>query len=550
MKCSLRTFVAALITAACLQTFFFSGKAIAGRPSAPGPQDTTIEIALADGLRMEEGREWGRAIDHYQSCLRTFTADPKLSQRLLICRIHYDVVRRYEDLSFRQSVQNLSTDQALELYAEVLSSLDSQYVETPQWSRVLRYGTASLEVALTEPSFVENNLKGVSPERIEAFRQTVHRHVISRPADTQYDLRASASVVSGIAREQLGLAGTATVLEYVCGAISTLDPYSRFLTGTQLDETFSGIEGNFVGLGVGLEAGEDHLKIVTVIPGGPASDAGITVGDLIIGVDDSSTAVVNPEAVADLLRGPENTSVAVVLQRRDGSEKTLVIPRRKVDVPSVENVMMVDEENGIGYFRLTNFQKTTTRDVEGALWQLHREGMRSLVLDLRGNPGGLLNEAVSLADHFVTRGRIVTTRGRNVRENQEYKAHQANTWNIPLTVLIDGDSASASEIFAGAIRDHNRGRLIGETTYGKGSVQVIFQMRSAHAGLCLTTAKFYSPNNTPISDRGVEPHKKVTPTYMAARPTEDGHIASANEDAILMAAIEDVRGRSHVSLKP
>lgn len=555
MKCSLPKFVAALVLAAFFQSTYSiqTAKAQAsnaGTLTSFSTDQATVDGLLADGLGLEDGRHWGRAIEHYEKSLRKFAGDPKLSQRLLICRIHNDVVRRYEDKSFVQSVKQLSVDQALELYGEVLSSLDTQYVESPQWSKVLRYGTASLEVALTEPLFIENNLQGVAPNKIEDFRQTVHRYVLSRPADTQYDLRGTASFIAGVARQQLGLVGTATVLEYVCGAICTLDPYSRFLTGSQLDETFSNIEGNFVGLGVGLEADDDRLKIVTVIPGGPAEEVGIVVGDAIISVSGSKTSEISPEVVADLLRGPENTTVNVGLLRKDGSKTNLEIQRRRVDVPSVENIMMVDEENGVGYFRLTNFQKTTTRDVENALWQLHRQGMRSLVLDVRGNPGGLLNEAVSLADRFVTRGRIVTTRGRNVRENQEYAAHASNTWSVPLIVLIDGDSASASEIFAGAIRDLNRGKLVGQTTYGKGSVQVIFQMRAAHAGLCLTTAKFYSPNNTAISDRGVDPHVKVAPTYMAARPTDDGHIATPSEDAILAAAIQEARGMSHVSRKP
>ncbi len=155
----------------------------------------------------------------------------------------------------------------------------------------------------------------------------------------------------------------------------------------------------------------------------------------------------------------------------------MTVQRRRVEVPCVENVHFVDVENRVGYFRLTNFQKTTTRDVEQALWKLHREGMRSLIIDVRGNPGGLLSAAVEVADRFLGRGRIVTTRGRNVRENFDYMAHRANTWNVPLAVLIDRDSASASEIFAGAIADSNRGVIVGETSYGKGSVQGIFRMQ-------------------------------------------------------------------------
>ncbi len=162
----------------------------------------------------------------------------------------------------------------------------------------------------------------------------------------------------------------------------------------------------------------------------------------------------------------------------EGRSRDLRVQRRRVEVPCVENVHIVDAEKKIGYLRLTNFQKTTTRDVERALWDLHRQGMRSLILDVRGNPGGLLSAAVEVADRFLMEGRIVSTRGRNARENFDYVAHRPNTWDVPLVVLIDNDSASASEIFAGAIADSGRGLIVGETSYGKGSVQGIFRMQS------------------------------------------------------------------------
>lgn len=536
--------------AACVAAGFGSRPTVADdlRPSAAATSEPSD--ALADGLQLESDQLWGEAIRHYESALRTWENDAQLRQRLLICRLHYDVRRRYDDSSFVESVSRLPTQQALDLYAEVLANIETHYVAEPDWSKLLLHGTASLEVALAESPFRKHHLADVPAERIEAFRQSVHRYVISRPADTRFDLRANAAYVAGLARQELGLSGTATVMEYVCGAILTLDPYSRFLTGAQLDETFSNIEGNFVGLGVELKADTDRLGIVNVIPDGPADVAGIVPGDSIVEVDGTRTDSADPDHVADLLRGAENSYVRVGIVAADGQRRDLQIQRRRVEVPCVENVHLADPAGGIGYFRLTNFQKTTTRDVERALWDLHRQGMRQLIIDVRGNPGGLLSAAVEVADHFVTRGRIVTTRGRNARENFDYVAHDTNTWNVPLIVLIDGDSASASEIFAGAIRDQNRGSLIGTRTYGKGSVQGIFRMQSAHAGLCLTTAKFYSPNNIEISERGVTPHVVVQPTYIAARPTEDGRLATVEDDAILKAALGHARDSARVSRLP
>ena len=526
--------------------------AVAQEPLAAA--DPATEVAhdqiLTEGLAIEAKQLWADGIHHYEEAVRLHPDNATLRQRLAICRLHYDVQRRYQDTSYLASVRELPTSQALDLYAEVLASLETNYVDQIDWNDILRHGTASLEVALTEPLFVKRLLADTSPEAIERFRQNVHLQIKGRSAASRYDLRATAAYVASLAREELGLAGTATVLEFSTGAISSLDIYSRFLTGSQLDETFSSIEGNFVGLGVELKSGSQKLKILSVIPGGPAEQAGLKAGESITRVEGASTLEVNPDYVADLLRGPEQSFVSITVVDADGVPRDLSVQRRRVEVPCVDNVHLVDEAAGIGYLRLTNFQRTTTRDVEKALWDLQRQGMKSLIIDVRGNPGGLLTAAVEVADRFLSSGKIVTTRGRNTRENFDYAAHRPNTWTVPLAVLIDGDSASASEIFAGAIRDHRRGTLLGEKSYGKGSVQGIFRMQSAKFGLCLTTAKFYSPSGQAISERGVTPDVLVEPTYIAARPNADGAITSDIEDSVLQKAISTVRGDARLSSRP
>jgi carboxyl-terminal processing protease len=189
---------------------------------------------------------------------------------------------------------------------------------------------------------------------------------------------------------------------------------------------------------------------------------------------------------------------------------------------------------------LTSFQKTTPRDVDAALWKLYREGLHSLIVDVRGNPGGLLTAAVEIADRFLESGSIVSTRGRSSREDFDYRAHNTGTWRVPLLVLIDGDTASASEIFAGAIHDHHRGTVIGQRSYGKGSVQGIFPLDISGAGVRLTTAKFYSPNGQAISDRGVVPDVVVR---VAAKPVANDRLPSTAppEDPVLKAALQVAR---------
>ena len=189
---------------------------------------------------------------------------------------------------------------------------------------------------------------------------------------------------------------------------------------------------------------------------------------------------------------------------------------------------------------MTCFQKTTSRDLDAALWKLHREGMRSLIIDLCGNPGGLLTSSVEVADKFVNDGIIVSTRGRNALEDFNYTAHKAGTWHVPLVVLIDENSASASEIFAGAIRDHRRGVLVGRRSYGKGSVQGIFPLGLAGSGVRLTTAKFYSPNGHPISHVGVQPDIQVR---VAAKPAPGQELTSlqGSEEPTLAAGLDAAR---------
>ncbi len=170
--------------------------------------------------------------------------------------------------------------------------------------------------------------------------------------------------------------------------------------------------------------------------------------------------------------------------------------------------------------------------------------MRSLIMDLRGNPGGLLTASVEVVDKFVTDGVIVSTRGRSSLEDYNYTAHKAGTWEVPLVVLIDGDSASASEIFAGAIKDHHRGEIVGQRSYGKGSVQGIFPLSSAGAGVRLTTAKFYSPSGAAISKVGVEPTIKVPTIHRVAKPVDELASNTAAPDDVLNAALDHLRSKS------
>ena len=520
-----------------LLVFWLAAPAAAQLP--PGE----IDGVLRKAQQFESQDRWGEALTIYEDALRDFPQDPTLGTKHNVAKIHYDLGRRYSDSSFLAALNGVQQRQALNLYSEVLVKVETHYVTAPDWKAIVDRGTQDLQIALFETPFQTRHLAGKSRAQLDAFVDAIGRLMSNRQVRTRQQAVDAVVAAAGLAQQQLGLSSTAVALEYTCAAIGSLDPYSAYLTSDQLNDVYSQIEGNFVGLGIELKADSGALEIVKVITGSPAERAGIRSGDRITEVDGQATAALSTDQAADLLQGAEGSVVKLVVLDTKNQARRLVVRREHVEVPSVDDVKIIDRDFGIGYLKLTCFQKTTSRDLDAALWKLHREGMKSLIIDLRGNPGGLLTSSVEVADKFVEEGVIVSTRGRSPLEDFNYSAHKAGTWRVPLVLLIDGDSASASEIFAGAIRDHRRGNIVGQRSYGKGSVQGIFPLTTAGAGVRLTTAKFYSPSGQPISHVGVQPHIVVQKT---AKPVGDDALAATDPlgDTVLRAGVQAARSKT------
>ena len=488
--------------------------------TAETPAALQPEEVLRVGKALEQQRRWQEAIQHYEKSLKLLPLNKQITERMQISRVHLEVTRRYADRSFIESVERSTPAQSLEVYQDVVSKLETYYVDSIDYYKLALYGTAFLEVALTERDFIQKHLPNTPAASIENFRRNVHRLVFGKKVGNANDLKNLALLVASEAQEQIGLMPTATIFEFISGSVGLLDPYSSILTPGEYREIMSQIEGNLIGLGVELWAEGNELRIVDVFKGSPAAQAGLLPGHYILEVDGQTIVSIGAKRAADMLRGPENSSVKLVISSGGDQSVAIDVVRRRVEIPSVSSAEM---RNGqIGYIRITNFQKTTVNEVSRALFDLSSQGMKSLVIDLRRNPGGLLESAVELADYFIVRGGIVSTRGRNTSENRNYTAHAAGTWDMPLVVLIDAESASASEIFAGAIRDHDRGYIVGQISYGKGSVQGVFPSERGIGGLRLTVSRFYSPSGTAISQRGITPHVMVpeepdaTPTTLVA----------------------------------
>lgn len=480
------------------------------------PRWHEVDELLARGRQLETERRWAEALSHYEDAIRAYPGSPSLQQRYAVARQYFDLNRRYADRSFCTQLAEMGFAGALDAYSAILLKIQTFYVDEPTWRLLVDHGTFALHVALTEPAFLKRHRIAAQASEIADCIDRLKQLTAAKAVENRHQARETVAEAAAVVSQRFGISPSVVVLEYLAGACNALDPYSAFLTPNQLQDVYGQIEGNFVGLGVELKAQDGLLTIVRVISGSPAEKAGLRAGEQIVTVDGQDVRSLSADEAANLLQGAEGSTVVLTVSRPGERPRDVSAVRRRVEVPSIDLATILDRDVGIAYLRLTCFQKTTCQDLDRALWKLHAEGMRRLIIDLRGNPGGLLTTSVEAADRFLDRGVIVSTRGRSTQEDFTYLAHAEGTWRIPLVVLIDGNSASAAEIFAGAIADHGRGLVIGQRSYGKGSVQGIFTIESISAGLRLTTAKFYSPKGRSYSNHGVDPHQVVQTTLKPA----------------------------------
>ena len=288
------------------------------------------------------------------------------------------------------------------------------------------------------------------------------------------------------------------------GMLRSLDPHSSFMPPEMFGEMQVETEGRFGGLGIEITIRDDVLTVVAPIEETPAFRAGVMAGDQIVLVEGESTKDMTLIEAVKRLRGPEGTEVTIGIMRPGFTEpRDFTIVRAVIKIKSVRWTQLPED---VGYIKVRSFQKTTVNEVKEAVRELESQGMSALVLDLRNNPGGLLDQAISVSELFLEDGKlIVYTKGRLTNQDMKGFSKGGNIWSSqPLAILINGGSASASEIVAGALKDWDRATLIGTQSFGKGSVQTIIPL-SDGSGLRLTTAKYYTPNNAEIHGEGITP---------------------------------------------
>jgi len=314
-----------------------------------------------------------------------------------------------------------------------------------------------------------------------------------------------------------------TINGAIHGLLYSLDPHSAYLDADEFKELQEETQGQFSGIGIEITIKDDVLSVISPIEGTPADQAGLKAKDIIVEINGEKTKEMGAVEAIKRLRGPKGSKVTISVFREGWDDlKTFTLVRDIIPLQSVKAFFL---EPGFAYTRITNFQSHTTSDYLDAVNKLaEKEEIRGLILDLRNNPGGLLNQAVSVADSFLEEGMIVSTKGRTEDQNMSFRAHKTpEDYQYPLVVMVNEGSASASEIVAGAIQDHKRGIVIGTKTFGKGSVQTIIPLPGG-AGLRLTTARYYTPAGKSIQALGIQPDVEVpfVPFEKSAQENQNG----------------------------
>src|SRR5271169_3134420 len=312
------------------------------------------------------------------------------------------------------------------------------------------------------------------------------------------------------------------------GMLAGLDPHSSYMDPKSFRDMQVQTRGEFGGLGIEVTMEDGLVKVVAPIDDTPAAKAGVMANDIISQLDDENVQGLTLNQAVDKMRGPVNTKIKLTIMRK-GSDKPIEVTILR-DVIRVKSVRSHPEGEDVGYIRITQFNEQTTdglkQSIDDLNNQLGADKIKGFVIDLRNNPGGLLDQAISVSDTFLDKGEIVSTRGRNAEETQRFNARPGDlTKGKPVIVLINGGSASASEIVAGALQDHRRATVIGTRSFGKGSVQTIIPLGAGNGALRLTTARYFTPSGRSIQAKGISPDIEVlqdVPEELKARTDTRG----------------------------
>ncbi|MBI4576381.1 MAG: S41 family peptidase [Planctomycetes bacterium] len=461
-----------------------------------------------------------------------------LRVRIEGCARSYGIEERYKSPDFTDSADTLAKDRARDLVEEVFERVKHFYVAEAELGPLFARGLRSLGRTIELPGLRARYTSLADAEARASFQEDLERVALKAAERSDATPEACKEWISYLLDlNDVSCAVPAGVMAYelIMGALEGLDPFTTFMNELETRKFMETFSGDYAGIGayVGLRGEDQVFTIISPIYSGPAYKAGLLSGDAIVEIEGHPTAGQKIDALVRELKGAPGTSVTVLVQR-DGWDKprSFTIERADIHIETVRSRMLPGE---IGYVSLNQFNHSATTELRDAVAALQEAGMQGLVLDLRGNPGGYLEGAVAVADLFVGgRKLLVYSQGRNelIARRKDYYSTDAGTFkDFPMVVLVNSQSASASEIVSGALQQHKRARLVGEKTFGKGSVQQLMRLRTSgkECLLRLTIAKYFLPDGTSIHEKGIAPDATVEPeTYTEAELTEVERLRNAN----------------------
>jgi carboxyl-terminal processing protease len=531
---------------------------LASLPDAPQTEIKALIDANSDpvargqalwtkGGELEAHDDFAAALAAYDEITRTHAQPPAgFTDHLHWCQARMTLAHRWDDADLRKAAQKMDLDTGLGLYREVARTVADNYVDKIGYGELFADGVVNLQAAMTSPEFLKQLNVTADQAKREAFTKALDQ--INREVQKETDLSSFAArryvrQICQASDSTVGLPCGVIVSEFIFGAAEHLDPYSTYMTHRMYEDLKDDIGGKFVGLGVEIREEEGRLLIVTVFEGGPAFKAGLLAGDVLLKADGVEFTSNRLHDAVKVLRGQRGTPVTVTV-RRNQETRTCTVIREDIEVPSVRSAARVGPDKAYGYIAVTGFQRSTASETSAAIEQLGRQGpLAGLVLDLRGNPGGLLESAVEVCSLFLDKGTVLTTKGRGFGQSQTFRVSHWRyaSHDMPLVILINGHSASASEIVVSALHDHERATLVGARTYGKGVVQSILPVEAGQSSVYLTTARFYGPNDESFHGLGIAPDY---PVAAAEKPFLRSAQPDSETDPVLAKALE-VLGSRH-----
>jgi len=435
----------------------------------------------------------------------------------------------------------------LELFEEVVDLVGDKYVYPPDYKKMFMASIDEMVRTLDDENIITTDNPG--GQTISRFDSSIHYQL---NFNREHDLEAFKKIYyflheeskSKLSKEELETAA-------VTGLMNSLDPYSQYMDAEVFGKSMRDTEGKYGGLGMVITMKDSRLYVVKTMKNSPAQRAGILPDDIFEKCNGEDISKTQISELADMLRGYPDTKVTISLHRQsDKRERTYTLTREIISIETVEYETL---EDNIGSIKITSFSKQTNDQLKEALAKSKQDKVRGFILDLRDNPGGLLDQSVKVSSHFLYRNRLVVyTQGRESTDHNEYRAQYKNSLHfMPVIILINEYSASAAEIVAGALRDSGKALIIGENSYGKGTVQTIFRT-SDGSGLRLTTSKYYTPSGTDITAHGIIPEIRIIQDYIqeeGSQAEEKSKIESPQFDSGSLIKLKESEVKNYIQKK-